>query len=172
MQFYRIVNGVTVPLRTPVRIGKRHVIHPTVEQAAQLNPPAYPLADNPMPTDPPQTGCEWRQLGYAVDDGRIVNVWEQVEVELSMADYDAAMEDHLRGEREGRGYTTREPDAYLTSQVPRWASDARDWVAHRDAVMGYALGLINAVRAGQREPPTVDEFVAGLPRITWTYVED
>lgn len=66
----------------------------------------------------------------------------------ALADFDNAMESFLRQEREERGYTTREPDCYLTSQVARWAQDARDWVAHRDAVMEYALELINAVSAG------------------------
>ena len=89
----------------------------------------------------------------------------------TLADFDAAMEEHLRTEREARGYTTREPDAYINSSVPRWAQDARDWVAHRDGVMAYALALINAVESGQRQPPTMAEFKAGLPTITWTFVE-
>jgi hypothetical protein len=79
------------------------------------------------------------------------------------------MEEHLIRERSERGYTTREPDSYLTSSVPRWKQDAEDWVAHRDEVMEYALELINAVQSGEREPPTMEEFVAGLPRIVWTY---
>lgn len=87
----------------------------------------------------------------------------------SLDDYDMAMEQHLRDEREARGYTTREPDSYLTSEVPRWAQDARDWVAHRDAVMEYALELINAVQSGEREPPTMEEFLANMPQIQWTY---
>lgn len=89
----------------------------------------------------------------------------------SIDDYDMAMEEHLRAEREARGYTTREPDSYLTSEVPRWAQDAKDWVAHRDAVMEYALGLINAVQSGEREPPTMEEFLANMPQIQWTYSE-
>lgn len=87
-----------------------------------------------------------------------------------ISQYDAAMEEHLRAEREARGYTTREPDAYLTSEVPRWRQDAEDWVRHRDSVMEYALDLMNAVEAGTRPPPTLDEFKAGLPSIVWTYV--
>lgn len=87
----------------------------------------------------------------------------------SLEEYDAAMEDFLRQEREERGYTTREPDSYLTSNVPRWAQDAKDWVAHRDAVMEYALELINEVSAGTREPPTMEEFLGNMPKIQWTY---
>ena len=89
----------------------------------------------------------------------------------TIADFDAAMEEHLREEREARGYTTREPDAYLESSNPRWKQDAEDWVAHRDAVMTYALGLMNAVERGEREPPTLADFRAALPSITWTYAD-
>ena len=87
----------------------------------------------------------------------------------TLDDFDMAMEQYLREEREARGYTTREPDSYLTSQVPRWAQDAKDWVAHRDDVMEYALELINEVGSGQREPPTMEEFLANMPKIQWTY---
>lgn len=89
----------------------------------------------------------------------------------TLADFDATMEEHLTAEREARGYTTREPDAYANSSVPRWKQDAEDWVAHRDAVMTYALEIMNAVEAGTREPPTLDEFKAGLPHIEWSIAE-
>lgn len=89
-----------------------------------------------------------------------------------LEEFDAAMEAFLQAEREDRGYTTREPDTYLASQVPRWAQDAKDWVAHRDAVMLYALNLINEVKAGHRPPPTMQEFMDGMPKITWTYQDE
>lgn len=63
------------------------------------------------------------------------------------------------------------PDGYANSSVPRWKQDAEDWVAHRDAVMTYALTLMNEVEAGIRPAPTMDEFKAGLPVIEWSYAE-
>ena len=36
-----------------------------------------------------------------------------------------------------------------------------------DAVMTYALDLMNAVSGGA-EPPTVEEFREGLPKMVWT----
>lgn len=152
------------------------VINPTREQCARMTPPAYPLVD-PMPPapEPPEgkiavpdgyedvdtpQGKEWRQK-WRYEDAHAP----------TLADFDAAMEAHLTEERSERGYTTREPDVYLNSQVPRWASDARDWIAHRDAVMLYALEIMNAVEAGTREPPTMAEFKAGLPQIAWSFVE-
>ena len=89
----------------------------------------------------------------------------------TIEDYDLVMELHLKEERAARGYTTREPTEYLASSVERWASDATDWVAHVDEVMLYALSIINAVKDGE-EPPTIAEFRAGLPKITWSFNAD
>lgn len=151
------------------------VINPTREQCARMTPPAYPLGTS-TPPEPPEgkiavpdgyepfpspDGIEWQQA------------WRYEDAPApTLADFDAAMEEHLRNEREARGYTTREPDAYANSSVPRWKQDADDWVAHRDAVMTYALTLMNEVEAGRLPAPTMDEFKAGLPRIEWTYAED
>lgn len=156
----------------PADIDGALVVHPSREQNASIG--AYPLAD-PMPPAPtPPEGKVAIPDGYepiATAKGKAwVRAYRFDDLPApTVADFDAAMEEHLRNEREARGYTTREPDVYLNSQVPRWASDARDWVAHRDAVMLYALDCMNAVEAGTRPAPTVEEFTAGLPSISWSY---
>ena len=107
---------------------------------------------------------------YETSEGNISAVYEYGDPPPpTLDDFDIAMEEHLRRERVARGYTTREPDSYLTSSNARWKQDAEDWVAHRDAVMEYALGLINAVEAGEAAIPTMEEFTAGLPEIEWSY---
>lgn len=141
-------------------------INPSAEIYAQYG--FLPYTEDPPGS--PDPGYHWVPDGYGVSDGRAYRKWEQVaDPPPAVEDFDKAMEDHLVRERSERGYTTREPDSYLTSVNPRWKQDAEDWVAHRDEVMEYALDLINAVQSGEREPPTMDEFVAGLPRIVWTY---
>ncbi len=165
-RYYTLVEGTLVPLKTPALIGGHMVLHPTAKQAASIG--AYPLADNQPPDDAPP-GKHYEQTGWDVEGGQIVCVYTLVnDPPPALEDYDAAMEEHLRREREERGYTTREPDSYRDSSVPRWAADARDWVAHRDDVMGYAIGILNAVQSGEMQPPTLAAFVAGLPHITWT----
>ena len=147
------------------------IVNPSEEQYATLRDAYQKGEDAPQPE--PQEGKEVAHAGYELDEDHLWHKqWTLVDIpQPTLADFDAAMEEHLRTEREARGYTTREPDAYINSSVPRWAQDARDWVAHRDEVMAYALALINAVESGQRQPPTMAEFEAGLPTIAWTFAE-
>lgn len=81
--------------------------------------------------------------------------------------YDDAIEEHLLAERSARGYTVREPSLYLNSSNQRWASDARDWVAHVDAVMAYGLEVQNQF-AETGEAPDLEEFKTGIPKISWS----
>lgn len=176
MTYYYTLNqsGGLDRLELPIVINGQQRLHPTPAEAAELTPPAYPRNDAYYPTEPPPSGKRWqRSNGYTLRGGEWCANFEAVDVSPPpLEDYDAAMEEHLRRERENRGYTTREPDAYLASGVARWAADAADWVRHRDAVMAYALGVLNAVRSGSVEPPALDVFCAGLPDIAWSYAED
>ena len=152
----------------PATIDGQMVVHPSAAMYAQIG--AYP-ARQTQPPDAPE-GKVAVPDGYALEGGEWIQQWRFEDAPApTLEAFDFAMEEHLTAERMERGYTTREPDSYLTSSVPRWAQDARDWVAHRDAVMEYALGIMNAVKAGAREPPTVAEFKAGLPQIEWSCAE-
>ena len=81
--------------------------------------------------------------------------------------YDDAIEEHLLAERSARGYTVREPSLYINSSNERWASDARDWVAHVDAVMAYGLEVQNQF-AETGEAPDLEEFKTEIPKIEWS----
>lgn len=165
----KMVDGVPAFAQAVEKIDGKWVANPT---DAQLRADGFKLYVDNMPTEPAAKGYSWKLTGYDDSGEDLVCIYEQVkDPSPTLADYDSAMERRLRSERAARGYTTREPDAYLTSSNPRWSQDARDWVAHRDAVMEYALNLINAVQSGEREPPTMEEFTAGLPGIVWTYSE-
>lgn len=170
---YYTLNSTTHDLERlvpPITIGGRAILHPTAEQVAALDPPAYPRELDEQPTPP--EGKLVEPDGWEVRDGAWHRRWRYVDAPLPTLDeYDAAMEDHLIQERSARGYTTREPTAYLASGNARWASDARDWVNHVDAVMAYALELINDVQARTIPQPTLAEFRANLPHITWSYQE-
>lgn len=170
MNYAKYISGTAIdrnPPRRAVIDGREVTGELPADYLATLG--FLPFESEPYPTEDAPEGKHW-EARYATDGAAVTESWIAVEnPPPSVAPYDSAMESHLRSEREARGYTTREPDAYLESANPRWAQDAHDWVAHRDAVMLYALDIINAVQSGEREPPTMEEFVAGLPQIEWTY---
>ena len=171
-KYGHLENGKLVYAKNIVVVDGRTYINPSAATYLWCSPPEK-LVVEVMPTDPAPAGKQWvRGDGYDETETELVARWVVVDVpKPALANFDEAMEDFLVQERSERGYTTREPDAYLSSSNPRWAQDAQDWVAHRDEVMEYALALINAVQSGQREPPTMEEFISGLPTITWTYEE-
>ena len=173
-QYYTLdfVTNDLVLLVPPQRVGGKMRVHLSPAEWAALG--AYPRNDDYYPSDDPPEGKQWqRSTGWTLRDGMWCANYEGVDIPPPTLDeYDAVMEDHLAQERSARGYTTREPDAYLSSANPRWAQDARDWVAHRDAVMAYALELINGVQARTIPQPTLAECRANLPQITWSYQED
>ena len=87
---------------------------------------------------------------------------------ITIDDYDKAMELYLNKVRSARGYNTREPSDYISSGNERWKTDAQDWIAFRDEVMEYALDVQNKYIA-QQPVPSINDFIAGFPTITWTY---
>lgn len=96
-------------------------------------------------------------------------VWEEVQKtpEETISEYDRAMEDYLKQVRSQRGYTTREPSDYASSSVTRWRIDASDWIAFRDSVLVYALG-VQVAALGGGNLPSVADFISGMPAIAWT----
>lgn len=92
---------------------------------------------------------------------------------VTVEDYNKALEDRLLRARSDRGYTDRDPSEYYNSSVPRWAQDARDWVAYRDRVMLYGLQVLNQYQQTGVQPMTLDQFRAELDAMEpeWTYQE-
>ncbi|QNP78411.1 hypothetical protein [Agrobacterium tumefaciens] len=61
--------------------------------------------------------------------------------------------------------------SYTASTKPKWAAEAQTFVAWRDNVWFYAYGELAKVQAGQREQPTVDEFLTEITPISWPPAE-
>lgn len=91
--------------------------------------------------------------------------------QITVEDYDIALEQHLLQTRYQRGYTTRQPSYYLNSSVPRWKQDALDWVSFLDSCMLYGLKVQNNYKLGNGAP-TLWEFKKNLPKIVWSYDQD
>lgn len=58
--------------------------------------------------------------------------------------------------------------SYVNSTVPEWAAEAQAFVVWRDQVWAYALTELAKVKSGEREQPSVDEFLAELPAFEWS----
>jgi hypothetical protein len=151
-----------------VKIKDNRVVSTTKNKPTNMD--GWIMVDGELPRRPPIAEGEDAYLIFI--DGSLE--WRKRLIDepiLTYGDYDNAMEDYLRKTREKRGYTMREPDGYVHSSNPRWSQDAKDWVAFRDVVMTYALDVINTY-AKTGNAPTLKEFKAGFPTITWTYKEE
>lgn len=169
MNYYKLQNNALIRAASVERINGVWVSNPTAEQYASIG--AYPRSEESFAPPATDEGFHAVADGYEVQGGKWVKKWRVEPITYTVDDYDAAMEDYLRQVRSERGYTTREPDDYFGSSVPRWAQDAKDWVAFRDAVMTYALGVINEY-AKTGVAPSLKDFKAGFPKMTWTYTEE
>lgn len=87
---------------------------------------------------------------------------------VSITDYEKAIQnlvDSTARERQFRDGVTLA--SYIGSTKPKWAAEAQAFVAWRDNVWFYAYGELAKVQAGQREQPTVEQFLAEIAPITW-----
>ena len=166
--YYTLENNILRKVGSVIHTANGYITNPTAEDYAAIC--AYPRDEASFTL--PQVDAEHRAVpdGYALQDGKWARKWRVEPIVYTVEDYDAAMEDYLREVRYERGYTTREPDDYFGSSNPRWAQDAKDWVAFRDAVMTYALDIINTyTKTGNA--PTLAAFKAGFPKMVWSYAE-
>lgn len=159
-----------------IKTSRGWVSNPTAEDYAAMvdangKPnPAYPRSEESFAPPTVDEGYTAVQNGYELVDGKWVRKWKVEPIVYTVDDYNRALEDYLRDVRFERGYTDREPDSYIRSSVPRWKSDAEDWDRFKDAVMLYALPILNEYeRTGNA--PTLAEFKAGFPKMVWSYTE-
>lgn len=142
-------------------VERKNLLHPTEQEYNDMG--FFRIVEEPPR---PGRGFFTQSRKYVQDGNLIVPRYEYARREVGVQDYNRAVEDHLRKERLARGYDTREPSLYINSSVQRWRQDAEDWIEHVDAVMSYALGVLNAWQNGDT-PPSLKEFVDAMPKITW-----
>ena len=109
----------------------------------------------------------WKQANKKGSIGVVIDGQLVIKENYSYADYQRAMENHIKETRCARGYTTRQPDVYKDCCVERWRQDALDFIAFRDEVLLYGLDVLNAYTA-KKPIPSLEDFKKGLPKIKWT----
>jgi len=104
-------------------------------------------------------------------DPSIIITAEQKQAQAQAAllsSFRAAVQTHLDAKAQERQYDNAFTLAsYVTSTNAAWAAEAQSFVAWRDQVWAYALGELDKVQAGERGVPTVEAFIAELPRFAW-----
>lgn len=84
----------------------------------------------------------------------------------------AAIQSHVDASAIAKNYDSGNSLAsYVSSTNPEWASEATAFVAWRDAVWAYAYAELDRVMAGEREQPSVEDFIGELPVIVWVEAE-
>lgn len=86
----------------------------------------------------------------------------------TITDYENAIQsivDNAARERQFRDGVTLA--SYIGSTKPKWAAEAQAFVAWRDNVWFYAYCELDKVQAGQRQQPTVEQFLAEIAPIAW-----
>jgi hypothetical protein len=56
---------------------------------------------------------------------------------------------------------------YVASTNPQWSAEAQAFVAWRDGVWEYAYAELAKVMAGQREQPSIEDFLTEIDPIEW-----
>lgn len=83
-------------------------------------------------------------------------------------DYRAAIQSLIDSHAQSRRYDSGNSLAtYVSSSNPAWAAEAQAFVNWRDAVWAYAYAEMDKVMAGEREQPSVEDFIGELPQIVW-----
>lgn len=86
----------------------------------------------------------------------------------TQSDYRRSIQAHIDAAAQARQYDSGASCAsYAASTVPAWAAEAQAFIAWRDAVWAHAYAEMAKVEAGQRAQPSVEEFLAELPVMTW-----
>lgn len=87
---------------------------------------------------------------------------------LTEADYQRAIEAHVDAVARARRYSGAAACAsYVNSTEPAWRAEAEAFIAWRDEVYRQAFATLAAVEAGEETPPSIEDFIGGLPPMEW-----
>lgn len=85
-----------------------------------------------------------------------------------LGDYQRAIERHVDMVAAEKQYGGAVSIAtYVNSTIPQWKAEAEAFVTWRDGVYYYAITELAKVENGEREQPTIADFIAELQVIEW-----
>ncbi|MDT3718427.1 hypothetical protein [Pseudomonas oryzihabitans] len=92
---------------------------------------------------------------------------EPVSQEMLQASFETAIQAHLDGAARARGYDSISTAISYAEEpaVPKFQDDGKAFRAWRSLVWAYAYQELAKVKAGEREIPALDAFMAELPAL-------
>lgn len=57
--------------------------------------------------------------------------------------------------------------SYVNSTNPQWTAEARTFIQWRDIALAYAYDYFNQAQSGEIPNPNINDFIAGVPAISW-----
>lgn len=112
---------------------------------------------------------EWVQMGATWNGTTFVNPPPPPKTpEEIIAEFTAKIQARLDAFARTRGYDgILSAATYATSTVPKFKAEGQYAVEARDATWTKCYEILNAVQAGQRPVPTLEELLAELPVLEW-----
>lgn len=84
------------------------------------------------------------------------------------SEFQIAIQLHIDQTAKARSYGDGNSLAgYVNSTIPKWSAEATAFVAWRDQVWVYSYAELDKALSGQRPIPTIADFIAELPAISW-----
>lgn len=94
--------------------------------------------------------------------------WEASKNERLKAQYAQALQRHIDDKVQERDYDSGFSCAsYVNSTNTTWSQEATAFVAWRDDCWQYAIDIQTNVEDDIIEPPSVSDFIANAPVLTW-----
>ena len=98
----------------------------------------------------------------------IVGFAPQKPVELSIKEYELAVQRYLDETAQSKGYdNTYTCLSYLNSTDEKWKTESTIFNSWRDSVWQKCHEILNAFIAGELTQPTIEEVIEALPKIEW-----
>lgn len=106
-----------------------------------------------------------------IDFSQVITAEEKAQAALDnlVASIRKGVDTYVEATAQAKGYNGAAHCAsYANSTVSNWASEAKAFIAWRDAVWLTVFEMMDDVMAGKRKAPAnVDEVVTSLPVIQW-----
>lgn len=103
---------------------------------------------------------------WVLDGDGGVTLDQEKATEITLRLFEEAIEEHLETVAKSKDYKDSTRLAtYATSK--QYGTEATKYIDWRDAVWVYAYAEMDKVKSGEREEPTIEDFIKELPKIDW-----